>query len=485
MGIDWIEQCRQVLGEDGVVCDRASLMTYENDAFTLIRAAPQAVIFPRDTRQAAQVMRLLHDAAVSVVPRGAGTSLAGGTVAVGGGACVCTSRMRDILAVNLPGRWARVQAGVANLRLSRELAASGYQFAPDPSSQMVSTIGGNAATNAGGPHTLKLGVTTNHVLGLTLVLPDGQVAELGCTPVGSGAASGGPVEDSAGLDLRALAVGSEGTLGLITEVVVRLARLPAAVWTTLAVFDGVDEAAEAIGGIIAAGIIPAALEMIDRLTLNCVEAAFHFGFPPDAGAVLIIELDGIAAGLEAQAARVAELCRRHCCRELRTADSEEKRAELWKCRKKAFGAYGRLGKACCTQDGVVPRTRIPEILRFIDDVSKRYGITIANMMHAGDGNIHPVLMYDESSPDEVRRTLAASRDILAECVRLGGSVTGEHGIGIEKTEHLHAMFSAADLAAQSAVREAFDPQHRCNPHKVLASGAACLERLLPADGIPA
>jgi len=472
-----LEECVSICGRDAVVTDRAALLTYENDAFTLVRSAPDAVIFPRDTVQTSAVMTVLARHGVAIVPRGAGTSLAGGTVAVDGGVCICTSRMRDILEINLRDRFARVQAGVANLRLSRELAGTGYHFAPDPSSQMVSTIGGNVATNAGGPHTLKLGVTTNHVLGVTLVLPEGRVAQLGSAQHSS------QIEDAPGYDLRALAVGSEGTLGIITEAVVRLTRLPDAIVTDLAVFDSVDDAAETISDIIAAGIVPAALEMIDRLTLQCVEAAFHFGFPADAGAVLIIELDGVAAGLERQAALVAEICRRRGCRELRTAESDDRRAELWKCRKKAFGAYGRLGKSCCTQDGVVPRTKVPEILRYIDEVSGRYGLTIATMMHAGDGNIHPVLMYDERNPDEVRRVFDASREILEECVRLGGTVTGEHGIGIEKTQHLRAMFNDADLAAQQALRDVFDPQRRCNPHKVLAIGAACLERMLPARGI--
>ncbi|MCK6483871.1 MAG: FAD-binding protein [Phycisphaerae bacterium] len=470
-----LQECADVCGSDAVVAEPAALLTYETDAFTLLPAAPEAVVFPRDTAQAAGVMRVLHRHGVPIVPRGAGTSLAGGTVAVDGGVCVCTSRMRDILCINRRDRWARVQAGVVNLRLSREPAVDGWQFAPDPSSQMVSTIGGNAATNAGGPHTLKLGVTTNHVLGVTLVLPDGQVAELG----------GGEnaIEDVPGFDLRALAVGSEGTLGLITEITVRLTRVAPAVHTALAVFHSIDDAAEAISGIIAAGILPAALEMIDRLTLQCVEEAFGFGFPRDAGAVLIVELDGMAAGLERQAERAAEICRRRRCREIRVAHNDEERAELWKCRKKAFGAYGRFGKACCTQDGVVPRTRIPDIVRFVDAVSRRFGLTIAMMMHAGDGNVHPVLMYDADDADQVRRVLDASSEILRECVRLGGTITGEHGVGIEKTEHLREMFGAADLAAQRTIRDVFDPDRRCNPHKVLATGAACLERLRPAKGI--
>jgi glycolate oxidase len=471
MTAKWIDECINVLGPDGVASDRASLLTYENDAFTLVASAPELVAFPRDTREAAAVIAVLARHGVPIVPRGAGTSLAGGTVAVDGGACVCTSRMREILEVNLTDRIARVQAGVVNLHLSRALAGTGFHFAPDPSSQMVSTIGGNVATNAGGPHTLKLGVTTNHVLGVTLVLADGRVAELG-----------GVTDAIGGLDLRALAVGCEGTLGLITEAVVRLTRLPAAVRTQLAVFGTVDDAAETISGIIAAGIVPAALEMIDNLTLRCVEAAFAFGFPLDAGAVLIIEVDGDEATTNRQAERIAALCRAHCCRALRAADTAEQRAELWKCRKKAFGAYGRMGKRCCTQDGVVPRTKVPEILRFIEKTSVDYGMPIATMMHAGDGNIHPVLMYD-NTPEDVRKVLDASRDILLECVRLGGTITGEHGVGIEKTEHLRAMFSEEDLAAQRRIRAAFDPHGRCNPHKVFAIGAACLERLRPAEGI--
>lgn len=470
--IPCIDALRSLCGDDGVVADRASLLTYENDAFTLVAAAPDAVVLPRNTAEAAAVLRVLAEHGLPIVPRGAGTSLAGGTVAVDGGICVCTARMRDILEINLPDRYARVQAGLPNLRLSQALAGSGYHFAPDPSSQSVSTIGGNIATNAGGPHTLKLGVTTNHVLGVTMVLADGEVAELG-----------GPCDDAAGYDLRSLAVGGEGTLGLITEATVRLTRLPEAVRTLLAVFDTVDDAARTISGIIAAGILPAALEMIDRLTLQCVEQAFGFGFPADAGAVLIIELDGLSHALERQAAAARDLCQQNGCRELRLAESEERRSELWKCRKKAFGAYGLLGKSCCTQDGVVPRTRVPDILRVIDDVARRSGLQIATMMHAGDGNIHPVLMYDADNAEQVRRVLDASTEILSACVRMGGTVTGEHGIGIEKTQHLREMFSERDLAAQHAIREVFDPRRRCNPHKVLALGAPCLERLRPAGGI--
>lgn len=483
----WLDECSAILGRDAVIADEAALLTYENDAYTLERAAPQAVLLPRDTAQAAAVVRILAKHNIPIVPRGAGTSLAGGTIAVGGGACVCTARMRDILEVNLRERWARVQAGVPNLALTRHLAGSGFQFAPDPSSQPVSTIGGNVATNAGGPHTLKLGVTTNHVLAVTMVMADGDVVSLGGDCGALKAENRKPkveiVEDAGGYDLRALAVGSEGTLGLITEAVVRLTRLPEAVVTLLAVFDDIDHAAAAISDIIAAGIVPAALEMIDQLTLQCVEAAFSFGFPADAGAVLIIELDGITAGLGAQATHVRTMCERHGCREMREAENEERRLELWKCRKKAFGAYGRFGKACCTQDGVVPRTRVPEVVRFIADVSQRYGLLIPTMMHAGDGNIHPVLLYDEGDAAQVRAVLDASREILLECVRLGGSVTGEHGIGIEKTEHLRAMFSDDDLAAQMRVRHVFDPQRRCNPHKLLVTGAACLERMRPAAGI--
>jgi len=467
-----LDELRALCGPDGVVTDRPSLLTYENDAFTLVAAAPDAVILPRSTHEAATALRVLAAHGLPIVPRGAGTSLAGGTVAVDGGVCVCTARMREILEINLRDRYARVQAGLANLKLSEALAGTGYHFAPDPSSQMVSTIGGNVATNAGGPHTLKLGVTTNHVLGVTMILHDGEVVELG-----------GPCDDAAGFDLRSLAVGSEGTLGLITEATVRLARLPETVRTLLAVFDAVENAAQTISEVIGAGILPAALEMIDRLTLQCVEAAFHFGFPADAGAVLIIELDGLEFGIERQSAAVRAICEGHRCRELRVAETAERRSELWKCRKKAFGAYGRLGKSCCTQDGVVPRTRVPDILRVIDEVGRKYGLMIATMMHAGDGNIHPVLMYDPKDERDVQNVLEGSSEILSACIRMGGTVTGEHGIGIEKTRHLAEMFSPADLAAQHGVREVFDPMHRCNPHKMLALGAPCLERLRPARGI--
>lgn len=457
-----------ILGPGGLIAEPDELLVYECDAFTIAKTAPEAVVFPESTEQAAEVMKVLSAHGVPFIPRGAGTSLAGGCLPVEGGVFVSTARMKRILRVDTRNRFAVVEAGVVNLHVTQAVAGCDMHYAPDPSSQMACTIGGNVGTNSGGPHTLKYGVTVNHTLGARLVLADGRIVSVG-----------GVTEDAPGYDLVGPLVGSEGTFGLITEVTVRLTRNPTTWRTLLGVFATVDDATRTVGDIIAAGVVPAAIEMMDQMIVNAVEDAYGFGFPRDAGAVLIIELDGLEAGIDRLTERCVEICHRNSASEVRRAATPEARTALWKSRKRAFGAIGRLSPSYCTQDGVVPRGRLPDILAFIRATAKKYDLTIANVFHAGDGNIHPILLFDERDSEQVKRVLAASHDILAECVRLGGSVTGEHGIGVEKLEHLKLMFSEADLAAQRRLRQVFDPDLRANPYKIYATGAACVEALKP------
>lgn len=462
-----LDALRAIVGPAHVISEPAELMVYECDAYTLEKSAPSVVVLPASTEEVAAVLRLCAERKLPVIPRGAGTSLSGTVIPVGGGVIVGLTRMTRILDIDATNRRALVEAGCVNARITNAVKAHGLFYAPDPSSQPACTIGGNVGTNSGGPHTLKYGVTTNHVLGFELVLPDGEVVWLGARPDGG--------EDVDGYDLRGAVIGSEGMFGIVTRVLVRLVRAPQAYKTLLAVFADVDQASQTVSDIIRAGIVPGALEMMDQLITQAVEAAYHFGFPLDAGAVLIIELDGLAAGLEAQAARVVGICRRNQAREVRLAQSERERAELWKCRKRAFGAIGRLSPNFITQDGVVPRSRLPEMMRFIRSCSEKYGLRIPNVFHAGDGNLHPLILYDEREADQVRRALAASDDILAQCVALGGSVTGEHGIGIEKVDFMTRQFSADDLEAMRRLRRVFDPEGRCNPHKMFPGGKRCAD----------
>ncbi|HXG46021.1 MAG TPA: FAD-linked oxidase C-terminal domain-containing protein [Methylomirabilota bacterium] len=462
-----LDALRAIVGTEHVISEPGELMVYECDAYTLEKAAPSVVVLPASTEEVAAVLRLCAQRKLPIIPRGAGTSLSGTVIPVGGGVIVGLTRMTRILDIDATNRRALVEAGCVNAWITNAVKAHGLFYAPDPSSQPACTIGGNVGTNSGGPHTLKYGVTTNHVLGFELVLPDGEVVWLGARPDEG--------EDVDGYDLRGAVIGSEGMFGIVTRVLVRLVRAPRAHKTLLAVFADVDQASQTVSDIIRAGIVPGALEMMDQLITQAVEAAYHFGFPLDAGAVLIIELDGLAAGLEVQAARVVEICRRHQAREVRLAQSERERAELWKCRKRAFGAIGRLSPNFITQDGVVPRSRLPEMMRFIRSCSEKYGLRIPNVFHAGDGNLHPLILYDERDADQVRRALAASDEILAQCVALGGSVTGEHGIGIEKVDFMARQFSADDLEAMRRLRRVFDPEERCNPHKMFPGGKRCVD----------
>jgi glycolate oxidase len=473
-----IDELRQVVGIDGVLSAHSDLVVYECDGFVIEKNCPDVVVFPRSAQHVSDIVRLANKHRVPFVPRGAGTSLAGGTLTVGGGIMICLTRMKRILEVSIRDRYAVVESGVVNIWLTRSLAGTGYHYAPDPSSQGACTIGGNVATNSGGPHTLKYGVTVNHIKGATLVMPDGTLVE-----------TGGITEDNPGYDLTGLVVGNEGTFGIVTKAVVNLTRDPEAGRTLLGVFDSVDSATETVSGIIGAGIVPAALEMLDNPMIRAVEQAFGFGFPTEAGAVLIIEVDGLEAGLDREAQAISEIVQANAGHIEKAIPwrtrKEPEYVAVWKSRKSAFGAIGRLSPTYCTQDGVVPRTKLPHILRFITEVGKRHNLRIANVFHAGDGNIHPILLFDERDADQVKRVFLASHEILDECIAVGGSVTGEHGIGVEKMEFMPKLFSPEDLAAMVALRTTFNPDNLCNPSKMLPGGAGCIERKSPGHAAPA
>ena len=453
--VGWLQD---IVGNDAVVSHPTELSVYDCDGYTLEKSAPDIVVLPRSTDEVAAVLDRLRREGVPFVPRGTGTGLSGGCLPLGAPVMVSLSRMNRILELDPANRRAVVQSGVVNSWVTRAAKPHGLHYVPDPSSQMACSIGGNVAENAGGPHTLKYGVTTNHVLGVTLVLPDGEVLRLG-----------GMTEDAPGYDLLGVTVGSEGTFGIVTEAILKLHPLPQACKTLLAVFDSVADGSAAVSAIIAGGIVPAALEMLDHLIIQAVEDAFHFGFPRAAGAVLIAELDGLEAGLEKAAGKVREVCEANGATEIRVARDDREREALWKCRKRAFGALGRLAPNSCCQDGVVPPNRLPEIMERIAAIGKDYDLRIGNVFHAGDGNIHPILLYDERDRDETERVVAAGREILRECVRLGGSLTGEHGIGVEKVALMPLIFTPDDLRTMEAVRGVFDPDDRCNPNKIFPS----------------
>lgn len=453
-----VEALRTVVGVDGVLAAESDLLVYECDGFTLEKRAPDCVVFPRSTKETAEVVKICVAAGVPVLARGAGTSLSGGCFPIRGGVMVVLTRMNRIKSLDVRNRRALVEAGVVNLKLTQALKGTGYHYAPDPSSQAACTIGGNIATNSGGPHTLKYGVTVNHVLGVTVVTGDGSIENYG-----------GPIADQLGLDLVGAFVGSEGTFGICTEAWVRLTPDPQAFRTLRVIFDSVDDATQAISEIIGAGIIPAALEMMDNGIIEAIEAAFHYGFPLDAGAMLIVEVDGLEVDLDRQRDAVAEICTRCNAREVKQALDAADRQKLWKCRKQAFGAIGRLSPSYCTQDGVVPRTQLPTVLKTVMEIGRKYNLRIVNVFHAGDGNIHPILLFDERDPEQTRRVLAASDEILDECLRVGGSITGEHGIGIEKLTFMTKVFTADDLDVMRRLRDAFDPAGVFSPGKVLPS----------------
>ena len=462
MAPELIKQLAAIVGADNVLSAADELLVYECDGYVVHKNPPQVVVFPTSTQQVAAIVKACNQHDVPFLARGAGTSLAGGSIPITGGVMITLTKMNQILEVNIRDRYAIVEPGLVNVKLTNHLKGTGYHYAPDPSSQGACTIGGNVATNSGGPHTLKYGVTVNHVLGLEVVMPDGEVVQLG-----------GTVEETPGYDLTGLFVGSEGTFGICTKAIVGLTRDPAAWRTMLAIFETVHDATTTITEIIAAGIVPAALEMLDQGIVGALEEAFQFGFPLDAGAVLLIEVDGLEVAVDEEAERIVEICESIGAREVRRAETPEERQKLWKCRKQAFGAIGRLAPSCCTQDGVVPRTRLPEILEFIRESGERHDIQIVNVFHAGDGNIHPILLFDERDEEQIKRVLKSSDEILSKCIELGGSVTGEHGIGIEKIDFMKQLFSPVDLEVMSDLRLAFNPTGNCSPGKLLPTAGAC------------
>ncbi len=465
-----IEQLRGLVGKDGVAAEESELLVYECDAIAMHKVRPLAVVFPRTTEEVSRVVKLLYDNRIPFGPRGAGTGLSSGALAIGceesqRSVIIEMARMNRILEIDYANRRAIVQPGVINIKLSQVVAARGYHYAPDPSSQTACTIGGNVAENAGGPHCLKYGVTTNHILGLEVVLPTGEVVNLG----GAGA-------ETTGYDLLGAFVGSEGTFGIATKVTVRLTRSPQAVVTLLADFLDLYDASRAVSSIIAAGILPAALEMIDIVTINAVEdSVYAAGYPRDAAACLIVELDGLRAGLDTQAKLAAEICFQHHARSVREARDDEERKKLWAGRKGAFGALGRVSPDLFIQDAVVPRTKLPDVLADIYAVGAKYNLRLSTVFHAGDGNLHPNLNFDGRDKDEVSRVMAAGKEIMKLCVDAGGSITGEHGVGADKIEYMPIIFDQASLDAMLAVKDVFNPLGLCNPGKAVPSLRMCKE----------
>jgi glycolate oxidase len=459
----FVDELRSVLGADHVITEPEQLRVYECDGLTGHRAVPEVVVLPGSTEDVQAVLRACHRERVPFVARGAGTGLSGGATPIAGGVVVSLARMNRILEIDLASQRIVVEPGVANLDVTRAVAADGYFYAPDPSSQQVCTIGGNVAENSGGAHCLKYGFTAHHVTGLTFVLPDGEVVELGDKAL-----------DPDGPDLLGVIVGSEGTLGIATRITLRVVRAPEAVRTLLAAFDTMDAAGAAVSGIVAAGLMPSAIEMMDRLTIDAAERAVAPGYPEGAGAVLLVELDGVVEQVEDDAAEFERICSLCSAFEIRTATTDADRALLWKGRKSAFAAMGRIATDYYVQDGVVPRTRLAEVLRRIEDLSEEHGLRVGNVFHAGDGNLHPLVLYDsEAGETEKARDLAEA--ILDACLDAGGSLTGEHGVGMDKACSMPRMFSERDLQVFERLRRSFDPAGLCNPGKVIPTPRLCGE----------
>ncbi len=462
-----LDELERIVGPDGIRHRPVDLLVYEYDGSVdgaVDTARPTAVALPRTTEQVAAIVRLARRAGLPVVARGAGTGLSGGAVAQSGGIIVALTRMDRIIEIDPVDRTALVEPGVINLELSDHVRGDGLFFAPDPSSQKACTIGGNVAENSGGPHCLKYGVTTNHILALEMVTPDGDIVWTSSARDGYG-----------GFDLTAAVVGSEGMFGIVTKALVRLTPIPPAITVQLAAFGSVDAASHAVTNIIAAGNLPASLEMMDNLTIQAVEPAYHAGYPMDAGAVLLIESDGHPAEVAESVAEIETLCREAGASSMRSADTAAERDLLWKGRKMALAAMGRLAPNYYLHDTVVPRSKLPETLAAVEDITRHHQLQVANVFHAGDGNLHPLILFDRRRPGEVERVLEASHDLIHECVRLGGTLSGEHGIGTEKRGFMTLVFSEADLRAMAGLKQAFDPSNRFNPNKVLPSGYMCGE----------
>jgi glycolate oxidase len=458
-----IDEFRRICGDPAVVREPVQLLTYECDALPHLRETPAVVLLPGSAAEVQQVVRLCSREGVPFVARGHGTGLSGGALPVAGGAVISLARLNRVLHVDIPNRRVTVEPGVTNLEITRQVAPHGYYYAPDPSSQQVCSIGGNVAENSGGAHCLKYGFTVHHVLEVDAVMPDGELVRIGST-----------LPDTPGPDLLGVLIGSEGTLAIVTRVVVRILRKPESVQTLLAAYNSISDAGSAVSEIIGAGIVPAAVEMMDALAIRAAEAAVHPNFPP-ADTVLIVELDGPASEVRELFAVVEAICRKTGATTVEVAQNDEQRMRIWKGRKAAFAAMGRISPNYYVQDGVVPRTKLPEVLGRIKRLSERSGLGIGNVFHAGDGNLHPLICYDEQIPGQAALAEEVAGEILTYCVEAGGSITGEHGVGADKKEYMPRMFSADDLDAMQQLRDAVDPRRLCNPGKVLPTPRLCGE----------
>jgi glycolate oxidase len=466
-----VHELARIVGADSVLYQREDLAAYECDGYTVHKHPPRAVVFPSCTEEVAAVVKYLHDQNIPFIPRGAGTGLSGGAVPLGGEVIISLVKMKRLLHVDYENRLAVVEPGFVNLKLTNSVAGKGYYYAPDPSSQYACTIGGNVGENAGGAHCLKYGVTTNHVLGLEVVLANGEIAEIGGVP------------DAPGYDLMGLLIGSEGTLGIVTRITVRILKNPEGKKTVLAYFDSVEEASQAVSDIVAAGIMPAALEMMDKTAIEGVEAGtYPVGHPKGVEAVLLIEVDGIAAGIDDQIAKIVSVCQGRKVSEVKVAATEEERARWWANRKTAFPAMGSISPDYLVQDGVIPRSRLPEVLEKIRQISERSGLRIANVFHAGDGNLHPLILFDARIPGETELAVRVGSEVLKVCADAGGSITGEHGVGIEKKEEMRYVFTDDELEAQLQIRDVFNPRNLLNPDKMFPKPGRCAEmRAAPVE----
>lgn len=453
-------------GPRSILYKKEELLSYDCDGFTIHKAMPRAVVFPRNTEEVANVVKYCHENSLPFLARGAGTGLSGGAIPLNGEVIISLVRMKKLLHVDTENRRAVVEPGFVNLKLTNSISDRGYYYAPDPSSQYACTIGGNVAENAGGAHCLKYGVTTNHILGLEVVLPNGEIIEIGKDGI----------PDAPGYDLLGLLTGSEGTLGIVTKITVRILKNPEGKKTVLAYFDRVEDGSQAVSDIISAGMVPAALEMMDKIAIEGVEqAGFPVGHPLDIEALLLIEVDGIAAGIDDQIDAIVNVCKKRNVREVKVAKDEQERARWWANRKTGFAAMGAISPDYLVQDGVIPRSKLPEVLDRIDKISKEAELRIANIFHAGDGNLHPLVLFDARKPGETERALKAGSECLKVCAEVGGSITGEHGVGIEKREEMRFVFNDDEIIAQTAVRDVFNPDNLLNAGKLFPTPGRCAE----------
>ncbi len=452
---EMIEEMTKIVGKENVLSSETDLLLYGYDA-SLFKGKPDCIVLPGSTEEISKIVKFAHGSGIPVIGRGSGTNLSGGTVPTRGGIILHFSRMNKIVEIDIENERVVVEPGIFTLVLKNQLARHGFVYQPDPASEKVSTLGGNFGENSGGPHCLKYGVTTNHILGAEVVLFDGEVIEVG-----------GKALDNPGYDLTGILVGSEGTLGIATKIVLRIMPKPEAVKTMLAIYNSLEDAGRTVSAIIGDGIVPATLEMLDRLTIKAVEESIHAGFPLDAEAVLLIELDGLKDGMERLAERIMDICKKNNVREVKAAKTEAERAQLWAGRKGAFGAIARLRPNYLVCDGTVPRTKLPEVLAKVMEVGKKYNLVIANVFHAGDGNLHPLILFDERNEEELRKVHLAGSEILKLCADAGGTISGEHGIGTEKMKEMFFVFTPKDIAAMKKVKTGFDPDNVYNPGKVL------------------